>query len=85
MMAVALIVLILNLWIPWIRVRGLLYLALAGFVVWVIPRTPLVFHPANAIGSSPSALIRWAFLALTLIACLIGLWFVWIFGRRQAA
>jgi len=79
--AVALIVLILNHWIPWIRVRGLLYLGLAGYVAWVIPRTPLVFHPANAVGSSPSAAIRWAFLALTLIACLIGLWFVWIIGN----
>lgn len=82
-MAVALIVLILNHWIPWIRVRGLLYLGLAGYVAWIIPRTPLVFHPANAIGSSPSATIRWAFLALTVIACLIGLWFVWIFGSRK--
>jgi hypothetical protein len=82
-MAAALIVLILNHWIPWIRIRGLLYLGLAGYIAWIIPRTPLVFHPANAVGSSPSAAIRWAFLALTLIACLIGLWFVWVFGRRK--
>lgn len=80
-MAVALIVLVINYWIPWIRVRGLLYIVLAAYAAWVIPRTPLVFHPNNAIGSSPSAMIRWAFLALTLLACLIGAWFVWYFGR----
>ena len=61
-LAVALIVLMINNWIPWIRVRGLLYLALAAYVAWIIPRTPLVFQPANAVGSSPSAAIRWAFL-----------------------
>ena len=82
-MAAALIVLVLNHWIPWTRARGLLYLGLAVYVAWIIPRTPLVFHPANAVSSSPSAAIRWAFLALTVIACLIGLWFVWIFGRSK--
>ncbi|UCC53510.1 MAG: hypothetical protein JSV68_05970 [Anaerolineaceae bacterium] len=81
--AVALAVLVLIQWIPWIRVRGLLAFGLAGYVAWIIPRTPLVFHPANAIGSSPSAMIRWAFLALTLIACLIGVWFVWVLGRGE--
>lgn len=80
-MAVALIVLLLNEWIPWIRVKGLLYLLLAAFTAWIIPSTPLVFHPANAIGSSPSVMIRWAFFALTLLACLIGAWFVWYWGR----
>jgi hypothetical protein len=81
--AVALIVLLLNGWIPWIRIRGLLYSVLAVFTAWIIPSTPLVFHPANAIGSSPSELIRWAFLALTLLACLIGTWFVWFWGRMD--
>jgi hypothetical protein len=81
--AAALAVLVLIQWIPWIRVRGLLVVGLAGYVAWIIPRTPLVFHPANAIGSSPSATIRWAFLALTLIACLIGVWFVWVLGRGE--
>lgn len=80
-MAVALIVLLINGWIPWIRVRGLLYAALAVYAAWIIPSTPLVFHPANAIGSSPSTAIRWAFLVLTVLACLIGAWFVWFWGR----
>ena len=82
-MAAALIVLLINNWMPWVRVRGLLYVALAAYVAWTIPRTPLVFHPANAVGSSPSAAIRWAFLILTLLACLIGAWFIWYFGRSR--
>ena len=82
-MAVALIILVINNWIPWMRVRGLLYVALAAYVAWIIPSTPLVFHPANAVGSSPSSAIRWSFLILSLIACLIGAWFVWYFGRSR--
>ena len=81
--AVTLIVLVINNWIPWIRVRGLLYVALALYSAWIIPRTPLVFHPANAVGSSPSAAIRYSFLALTVLACLIGAWFLWYFGRPR--
>lgn len=80
-LAVALIVLVINNWIPRIRIRGLLYVGLAVYVAWIIPSTPLVFHPANAVGSSPSAAIRYSFLALSLLACLIGAWFVWYFGR----
>ena len=30
-----------------------------------------------------ATLIRWAFLALTLLACLIGAWFVWFWGRMD--
>ncbi len=81
--AVTLIVLVINNWIPWIRIRGLLYIALALYTAWIIPSTPLVFHPANAVGSSPSAAIRLSFLALTILACLIGAWFLWYFGRPR--
>lgn len=81
--AVALIVLLLNHWIPLVRVRGLLYTLLAAYVAWIIPSTPLVFHPANAVGSSPSTTIRAAFLALTVLAAAIGAWFVWYWGRAR--
>ncbi len=82
-LAVALIVLLIVDWIPWLRARGLLYVLLASYVAWVIPQTPLVFHPANAVGSSPSPAIRWSFLVLTLLASLIGVWFVWFWGRPK--
>jgi hypothetical protein len=80
-LAVAIIALVLAGWVPEIRVRGLLYLLLAGYVAWVIPQTPLVLHPANAGGSSPSLWIRWTFPALTGLALLLGLWVVWYFQR----
>ncbi len=81
--AVAVIILLLNAWIPWIRVRGLLYVALAGYIAWVIPRTPLVLHPQNAGASSPSTWIRLTFPVLTTLAILIGLWIVWYFERPK--
>lgn len=83
LIAVVVIVLLLNEWLPWIRVRGLLYVALAGYVAWVIPRTPVVLHPENAGGSSPSAWIRLTFPLLTALAILIGLWMVTFLRRSE--
>ena len=83
-LAVAIVALVLAGWVPEIRVRGLLYLLLAGYVAWVIPNTPLVLHPANAGGSSPSMWIRWTFPVLTGLALLLGMWVVWYFhGGRH--
>jgi hypothetical protein len=81
--AVIVIVLLLNSWIPWIRLRGLLYTALALYIAWAIPNTPLILHPQNAVGTSPSLWIRLTFPALTTLALLMGLWFV-TFIKRPA-
>jgi hypothetical protein len=81
MTAVIVIILLVNEWIPWIRVRGLLYVAIAWYIAWVLPRTPLVLHPENAGGTSPSTWIRLAFPALTALAMLLGLWFVMYLKR----
>ena len=83
MTAVAVIVLLLNEWLPWIRVRGLLYVALAGYIAWVIPQTPLVLHPQNAGGSSPSIWIRLTFPVLTALAMLLGVWIVTYLKRSE--
>ncbi|MDX1417991.1 MAG: hypothetical protein R3293_27565 [Candidatus Promineifilaceae bacterium] len=80
--AFALVVLILNHWLPWIRLRGLLYSMLAGYIAWTIPNTPLVLHPGDAGGASTSVAIRWTFILLPVLAFLIGAWFVWYFSRR---
>ena len=76
MTAVIVIALLVNEWIPWVRVRGLLYVAIAGYIAWVLPRTPLVLHPENAGGTSPSTWIRMAFPVLTALAIFIGVWFL---------
>lgn len=82
--AVMIIVLLINNWIPWIRVRGLLYTALALYIAWAIPNTPLVLHPQDAVGTSPSLWIRLTFPTLTVLAMLIGLWFVTYIKRPVA-
>ncbi|MEJ2753926.1 MAG: hypothetical protein P8169_14820, partial [Chloroflexota bacterium] len=69
---------------PWIRVRGLLYTALALYIAWAIPNTPLVLHPQDAVGTSPSLWIRLTFPTLTVLAMLIGLWFVTYIKRPVA-
>ena len=83
MTAVIVIILLVNEWIPWIRLRGLLYVAIAGYIAWVLPRTPLVLHPENAAGSSPSTWIRLAFPLLTALALALGLWFVMYLKRPE--
>ena len=84
-LAVGVIVLIVAGWTPWIRLRGLLYAGLAGYVAWIIPRTPLVLHPANAAESSTSPAIRLAFPLLTGLAFAFGVWLVWYLGVRRTA
>lgn len=81
--ALGLIVLILNHWLPIIRLRGLLYALFAGYIIWLIPNTPLVLHPGNAGGSSPSPVIRWVFILLPLTAFLMEAWIVWFWGSRS--
>ena len=75
--AFSLVVLIANTWLPWVRVRGLLYTVLGGYVAWVIPRTPLVLHPEDPVSTSSSVGIQWTFLGLTALALLLGVWLVW--------
>ncbi len=69
--ALALIVLILAGWFSSIRLCGLLSMTLAVYTAWVIPRTPLVLHPQNAAGSSPSTGIQFTFIFLTLLTILM--------------
>lgn len=81
--AVTVIVLLVNSMIPAVRIRGLLYTALALYVAWAIPNTPLVLHPQDAGGTSPSMWIRLTFPLLTLLALLMGLWFVSFIKRPE--
>ncbi len=81
--ALSLIVLILGSWLPWIRVQGFLYLLLAVYVYWSIPNTPLVLHPGDAGGMSPSATFRLVFVLLPLNSSLIAAWFVWFFAQSR--
>lgn len=75
--ALGLAVLIVANWLPWPRVAGALYLGLALYVAWVIPRTELVLHPDDPISGSSSLLIPLTFGGLTLLAVALGGWLVW--------
>jgi hypothetical protein len=81
--AVAAIVLVAGSWMGRVRLQGALYTLLAGYVAWILPRTPLVLHPENAGGSSPSLWIRYTFPVLTVLALLIGIWWVLYLGRHE--
>lgn len=84
-LTVGIITLILAGWVPWVRLRGLLYTTLAAYAAWVIPRTPLVLHPEDAVGTSTSALIQWTFAGLTALCVLIGAWMLWYWTRDRVA
>ena len=81
--AVAAIALVAGSWAAHERLSGLLYALLAGYVAWILPRTPLILHPQNAGGSSPSVWIRYTFPVLTVIALFMGICCVIYLGRKQ--
>ena len=78
-LAIALIVQLLNGWLPWRRVRGLLSILLILLIVWLNGRATLVLHPPNPVRTSPSQRIQLAFLALFSLCSLVAAWLVWYF------
>ena len=76
-LALMLIILIINTWLPWVRLRGLLQAALPLAVVWLTNRAPLVLHPRNPIFSSEATSIQLAFIAMFLLFVAIAGWIVW--------
>ena len=82
-LAVATIILILNMWILLTRLRGLLQTALPIAVAWIIYRAPLVLHPANPIFSSESIGIQAAFISMFLLFAAIAAWLVWRLVKAQ--
>ncbi len=85
LLAFALIAQIVAGWLAHSRVRGLLHLVVAVAIVWSTAVTELQLHPSGAVTSSTSNAIQSAFYSLTLLCLLIGLWFVGMLQRRQAA
>jgi hypothetical protein len=75
-LTVALLVQIVNSWIPWYRLRGLLSTFLATFLMWSILGPPLVLHPKSPIRESPSLGIQLTFLGMFILFCLALAWVV---------
>lgn len=76
-LALTLLVLALNVWLPWPRLRGLLHAVLPLAIVWSTRRAPLVLHPQNPIFSSEAVGIQAAFLGLFGLTAVIAAWIVW--------
>lgn len=76
-LAIGLIVVILAGWLPWRRLRGVLYGGLAAFIAWTQMNATNILHPGNAISTSSSGLIRFTGSALTGLTLLAGAWVVW--------
>ena len=82
--AVAIITQVLAGWLPNLRGRGLLSIALAAYLMWEIPSTPLVMHPSDPVGTSNSTAIQFTFYSLFLLTFLAAIWAVWYILRRQS-
>ncbi len=82
--AVAVIVHIVNSWLPWIRWRGLLPLALALFVLQTLPGAPRVLHPENPVRNSSSQAMQSTFLIMFALSTILGGWLVWYLRTRSS-
>ena len=80
--ALALIVLVAVGFVKQIRANGLLTAGLAIFLAWSTYTAPLVLHPSNPIGTSPSPAIKLTFGALLALCVAASAWIVWR-GSRQ--
>jgi hypothetical protein len=76
-LAVATIIMVLNMWIPQVRLRGLLQAVIPTAVAWITYTAPLVLHPGNPIFSSEATGIQLAFIGLFLLCAAIAAWIVW--------
>ncbi len=85
-LAVALIVQVASSWPINSRVRGLLYLLLAGFMLWSTGRAELVLHPDDPIGTSSSAGIRIGFYGLFALFGAAAVWLtLYLYPRTTAS
>ncbi len=82
-LAVALFVQVVNSWVPWYRLRGLLSTLLATFLMWSTLGPPLVLHPGSPIRESSSLAIQLTFLGMFLLCCMAVFWFVWYIRKNK--
>jgi hypothetical protein len=76
-LAVAVIVSVGGSWLPWLRLRGALAVALLAYSGYALRSTPLLLHPRNPIAHSSSIGIQATFASLFVIFVLLGAWATW--------
>ncbi|WP_420641912.1 hypothetical protein [Candidatus Leptofilum sp.] len=82
-LAVAIILLVLGSWQPWLRVRGGLAAAIIFVLLWFNMRAELVLHPPNPIANSDATPIQFTFLLATALFVALAAWFVWLLRRTS--
>lgn len=75
-LSVATIIMVLNMWLPQVRVRGLLQAVIPVAIAWITYTAPLVLHPRNPIFSSEATGIQVAFIGMFLLFVAIAAWIV---------
>ena len=83
MLAVALLLLTANLFVPWRWLRGLLSASLPVIIIWSNLRAPLVLHPDNAVRASTATGIQLTFMGMLLLMLLAESILVWMAQRRS--
>lgn len=76
-LALGLIALVANHLLTHTRVKGGLLAAFALYLGWATSTAPMVLHPDNPIGSSPSRAIQFSFAALLVVCVAAAGWIVW--------
>jgi hypothetical protein len=84
-LAVAVIVLAANIWIPWVRLRGLLQAILPVIIFWLTASAPLLLHPRNPITTSDSLGIKLAFGGMFLLTAALAVWVVWLVTKKSGS
>lgn len=82
-LAVAIILLILGSWQPWLRVRGALSASIIFILFWFNLRAELVLHPPNPIADSNATPIQFTFLLATALFVGLAGWVVWLLRKTS--
>ncbi len=83
-LAVAIVVVVLNAWLPARRIQGVLGALMLAYTYWAIFSSPLVLHPENPIMSSDSGAIKLTFFICFALVLAIAAWILW-YLRKLAA
>jgi hypothetical protein len=76
LLAVIIIVQVILLWIPPIRLRGLIGTVPAVFLIFSVLGSRLILHPTNAIRATASLGIRFSFYSMFVLVMFIATWVV---------
>ncbi|GJM41275.1 MAG: hypothetical protein DHS20C20_15570 [Ardenticatenaceae bacterium] len=80
-LAVAIILLVLGSWQPWLRLRGALSASIIFILFWFNLRAELVLHPPNPIANSSATPIQFTFLLATALFVGLAGWVVWLLRK----